>query len=126
MNARVICAAVAAGLLFLYWRGWRTTVKAGAVVIWGPGMARAQPLIERAHYECDIGRGPVVTSGREGEHVAGSLHYNGEAGDYRTRDLTSWQVMCLVGRMRALLGSAYQVIDENTTSNPHIHVEYQP
>lgn len=126
MSWRAAALAGSALALYLHWRGWRLTVKAGAVVLWGPGMARAQPLVERAHYECDIGRGPVVTSARDSEHIPGSLHYQGEAGDYRCRDLTSWQIVCLIGRLRALLGPDYTVIDECNTGSPHIHVGYRP
>lgn len=67
----------------------------------------------------------VVTSGMEGEHSAGSLHYYGYAVDYRTRYFTPAEkrsvASALQSRLNAVAGfGKYYVLPERT----HIHVHY--
>lgn len=64
----------------------------------------------------------VVTSGMEGQHMAGSRHYRGEALDFRTRHLSAAARSRLRQRMAELLGREYDVVLERT----HLHVEYDP
>ena len=62
----------------------------------------------------------VVTSGVDGQHRAGSLHYVGLAVDLRRwnlRDPTAF-----VDRLKESLGPSFDVLLERT----HIHVEFQP
>ena len=120
-NARAFWFAAGAALLYAYHRGYRVTVKDGVVLALAPEMARALPLIEAAHSDIGI-RPPIITSGSEGEHQPGSLHYVGKAIDLRTRDLPSLKVVQLVYALRAWLGEDFDVIDEGD----HIHVEYDP
>ena len=114
----LLIGAVAA---LMYWRGYRITVKDGVVLALAPEMARAWWRIVQAHRDVGL-RDPIVTSGTEGDHMAGSLHYVGKAIDLRSRDLTSMQVVQLLGSLRAWLGEDFDVIDEVN----HIHVEYDP
>ena len=74
------------------------------------------------------GRDGVITSGRDGQHGANSLHYSGEAIDLRSRDLTPAQVNNVIMALRNILGNDYDVVDEHTDNmeSPHIHVEYDP
>lgn len=120
-NARAFWYAVGAVILYALLRGYRVIVKDGVVLALSPEMARALPLIDAAHASIGI-RQPIYTSGTEGEHQPGSLHYVGKAVDLRTRDLTSLQVVQLLGSLRAWLGEDFDVIDEGD----HIHVEYDP
>lgn len=64
----------------------------------------------------------VVTSGTDGAHSAGSLHYYGLALDFRTRyfdDITRRKV----GKeLIEALGNHYDVVIHSS----HIHVEYDP
>jgi hypothetical protein len=62
----------------------------------------------------------VVTSGTDGTHSAGSLHYYGYALDVRTRFLTEDEKKQVVEQLRNDLQSDYHVIEHST----HIHVEY--
>ena len=110
--------------LYVLARGYRLRSLNGVVLILSPEMERAIGPIAAAHYSCGVTRGPLVTSGAEGEHSPGSLHYSGNALDFRTRDLTSYQVVCLVGRISQALGPDYDVLDEYDP--PHLHVEYDP
>jgi hypothetical protein len=56
-----------------------------------------------------------VTSIRDGNHMAGSLHYNGNAFDIRKGNLTK-------GDVQVCSGHKFDVIEHKT----HFHVEYDP
>lgn len=62
----------------------------------------------------------VITSGTEGIHSAGSLHYYGYALDFRTSFFTQDEVTQVVDELRKLLTNDYDVIEHKT----HIHIEY--
>jgi hypothetical protein len=65
----------------------------------------------------------VVTSGRDGQHMSGSLHYSGNAMDLRRHDLDAKGVTGqAVNMLRSQLGGDYDVVLESD----HIHVEYDP
>jgi hypothetical protein len=76
---------------------------------------------ERAFAEWNLTA--VITSGRDGVHMASSKHYTGDALDFRR-----WQsdaigrTTQIVEHMRSLLGSEFDVVLERT----HIHAEYDP
>lgn len=61
-----------------------------------------------------------ITSGTEGKHSAGSLHYVGAALDIRLPPpaLTS----DILNRLRESLGAEFDVVLESS----HIHIEFQP
>lgn len=62
----------------------------------------------------------VVTSVTDGEHMRGSLHYVGAAGDFRvTEDMDGED---LRNRIAEALGADFDVVLEGD----HIHVEWQP
>jgi hypothetical protein len=67
-------------------------------------------------YECNI------TAGRDGKHKKNSLHYSGNAIDFRIRDVPQQIRTDLSSRIRRSLGQDFQVVLHNT----HLHVEYQP
>lgn len=102
--------------------------KPGVVLNLQPDMARALPAIEQAHADAGIIRGAIITSGTDGEHMEGSLHYVGLAVDLRTRDLTPVEVAKLAVALRkrlnggATVDTPYNVVVETQ----HIHVEYDP
>lgn len=116
--------------LFVATRSLGATVKfkPGVTLNLQPAMSRALPLIELAHTDAGITRGAIITSGTDGEHMAGSLHYVGLAVDLRTRDLTPVEVSKLVAALRkrlnggATVDTPYNVVVESE----HIHVEYDP
>ena len=63
----------------------------------------------------------VVTSGLNGIHSAGSLHYYGRAVDLRTRYFDSRERIDRIAEMvRTELGQDYDVVVENS----HIHAEW--
>jgi hypothetical protein len=64
----------------------------------------------------------IITSGRDGKHRAGSLHYLGRALDFRTRHVISHHKTQIVDSLAARLGPDYDVVLEET----HLHVEYDP
>lgn len=68
----------------------------------------------------DFGQELVITSGLDGEHSAGSLHYYGLAVDLRTRYFLGEDKMKVTKLLRKALGSGYVVLAEST----HIHVGY--
>jgi len=82
-----------------------------------PRIEAALPLIEEVYKE--FGESElVITSGRDGVHMEGSLHYEGKAMDIRF-----WTVLEeLTKRIKAKLGVGYDVLLEKD----HIHIEWDP
>jgi hypothetical protein len=69
----------------------------------------------------------VITSGSEGTHMVGSLHYKDRALDFRTKHLSPAEKNTLVKAVKRRLGTDYDVILENADgTNEHLHVEYDP
>jgi hypothetical protein len=64
----------------------------------------------------------VMTSGSDGKHSKGSLHYKGCAIDIRTRHIDVSRARTLAQRLIEALGENFDVVVERT----HIHVEYDP
>lgn len=64
----------------------------------------------------------VITSGIDGKHSAGSLHYVGLALDFRIRDVPADERERLRSKIAANLGPGFDFIIEND----HYHLEYQP
>lgn len=62
----------------------------------------------------------VITSGRDGIHSAGSLHYYGYAVDIRIWGLSDYQIQAICKKFKNVLGKSYDVIFEGD----HIHIEY--
>ena len=62
----------------------------------------------------------VITSARDGDHRPGSMHYQGDAIDLRSRNLPD--AFSARDRLQTLLGDEYDVVLEAD----HIHVEYDP
>jgi len=68
------------------------------------------------------GEALVVTSGLDGRHKKGSLHYVGLAVDLRSRYFVPAIRATVTRELRGSLGDGFQVIGEKD----HIHVEYDP
>lgn len=64
----------------------------------------------------------TITSGSDGDHKTGSLHYSGNAVDLRIRHLHPDDLKHIVSAARAALGSDYDIVIEPD----HIHFEYDP
>ncbi len=79
-------------------------------------------LIEADRIWKNNGQEAVVTSGLDGVHSAGSLHYYGRAVDFRTRYFDELHKRKVAKLLREALGGSYDVIEHST----HIHVEYDP
>ena len=69
-----------------------------------------------------FGQTLVITSGRDGTHMEGSKHYEGNACDYRTRYFDDGTKEMVANTLAYILGYSYDVVIEST----HIHVEYDP
>jgi hypothetical protein len=68
--------------------------------------------------------GLVITSGSDGQHMAGSKHYTGEAFDLRTKTLNATMRSTLMRELRRELGPQFTVLLEDAgTSNEHAHVQ---
>lgn len=70
----------------------------------------------------DLEKDFVITSGTEGRHSAGSLHYSGAAIDIRTRHLSEAQKRAVSARIIGALTHEYDVVLERD----HLHIEFQP
>jgi hypothetical protein len=92
-------------------------------VSWNPteALARAYSIAESVI--TGLGAPFVVTSGTDGKHSVGSLHYGGNAMDVRRWDLDRLgKTSQAVSLIRAQLGNDFDVILESD----HIHIEYDP
>jgi hypothetical protein len=71
----------------------------------------------------------VITSGTDGAHSAGSLHYYGRAVDLRIRDFDAQTVsLVFVALKKELddLGNKYISYYDVVQHKTHIHAEYDP
>lgn len=85
-----------------------------------PEMALAATVVESVyqhfHHEC------TITSALDGKHSTNSLHYSGNALDFRTRDISSNITLNLRKTVEDRLGPEFDVVLEQD----HLHVEFQP
>jgi hypothetical protein len=69
----------------------------------------------------------LITSGNDGTHMPGSLHYKDRALDFRTKHLSLADKKALVTAVKRRLGKDYDVILEYAgEANEHLHVEHDP
>jgi hypothetical protein len=85
-----------------------------------PEMALAYPMIQYVFHK--FGSPCVITSSKEGKHMIGSLHYVGQALDFRSRNIAAHNKGGLIAALREALGSQFDIVDRKT----HIHIEFQP
>jgi len=82
-----------------------------------------------AAWAANGGPTPVITSGNDGRHSNGSLHFSNQAIDLRTNNISDSLSAIIAADLQARVGDDYDVIFERFPSNPandHIHVEYDP
>lgn len=91
-------------------------VKLHPSTAWAAGM----PIVREVFR--DFGYTATITSGRDGKHMTGSLHYSGQAFDFRSRDIASADLHHLVATLAEALGKEFDVVLESD----HIHVEFDP
>ena len=77
------------------------------------GLGRVADLYDS--FDSYINEDLFVTSIREGNHKAGSLHYDGLAFDIQLGGRTT-------GQIREVLGSSWDVVNEEN----HVHCEFDP
>jgi hypothetical protein len=85
-----------------------------------PELLIAVMAAERVYNEA--GHDLTLTACIDGRHMAGSLHYSGQAVDVRTNDVPIAEVPKLVARIKACVGGEFDVLFESN----HIHIEFQP
>jgi len=69
----------------------------------------------------------VMTEGTGGDHMVGSLHYQGLAVDLRTSNINDSDKPVILAELKANLGLEYDVIFEGAgTPNEHYHIEFDP
>lgn len=96
-------------------------IKEGAS-LQGLDISMRHALIKADKIWNELGQELVITSGTDGEHSAGSLHYYGLAVDLRTRYFSDEEKSIAYGRLiKELEWMGYRVISEPT----HIHIERQ-
>ncbi|MEA3064665.1 MAG: hypothetical protein QOJ27_1111 [Sphingomonadales bacterium] len=104
-------------------------VKAGAMVSnLHPRMAPVIVAVAQAASTLGL-PGPVITSGNDSKHQAGSLHFKNRALDFRANNITDAQAASLQHAVAAIVGRDYDVIFEMFPANPandHLHVEFDP
>jgi hypothetical protein len=62
----------------------------------------------------------VITSGCDGQHEPFSLHYEGKALDFRTRDMSPTTQIEFVKYLRDRLDTCFDIVLESD----HLHIEY--
>ena len=82
-----------------------------------------------AAWQAAGGPTPVITSGNDGRHSVGSLHFSDLAIDLRANNISDSLAQSIANDLSNRLGSDFDVIFESFPSNPandHIHLEYDP
>jgi hypothetical protein len=85
-----------------------------------PQIVAAFPIIESVFLS--FGKESILTSGTEGQHMAGSLHPKGLAADWRIHHVPQAMHAQLIEKLQKALGKEFQVILELD----HAHVEFDP
>mgnify|MGYP001097663456 CR=1 FL=1 len=85
-----------------------------------PEILLAIVIAERAYAE--VGCELMLTSGIEGQHSVGSLHYAGSAVDLRTLNVPTGKLQPLIEKIRVAVGPDFDVVLESN----HLHIEFQP
>jgi len=83
-----------------------------------PEIVATFPVIESAFSPKEA----IITSGRDGKHSPGSLHYSGNAVDLRIRHLVEGESGKILLLLQTWLTDEFDVVLEED----HIHVEFQP
>ena len=75
----------------------------------------------------------IITCGSDGTHSNKSLHYSGNALDYRTRHMTETEAIEVHAEIRKQLPKDFDVVNHpreilaGVVKSPgHLHIEYQP
>jgi hypothetical protein len=71
-------------------------------------------------YDCQI------TSGTEGQHMAGSLHYIGKAHDFMTHHVSRITLPNLVKEVVDALPGYVVLLEDLDLPNEHMHVQFSP
>ena len=79
-------------------------------------------MVVQSHFAQVGAKYCIITSAKDGVHGKNSLHYTGDAVDFRTRTLDAATVEAIAEAVREALGRHYDVVVEPT----HLHVEFQP
>lgn len=100
-------------------------VKTGAVPSDRPEVVYMRGVLARIW--ANHGYRLTITSGLDGEHRDDSLHYEGLAEDYRSRDVKREDLAILQREAQAALGPNYQFFLEYLNGpNEHFHGEFDP
>lgn len=74
-----------------------------------------------------LGYDLTITSANDSKHSTTSLHYSGQAIDLRVRGMSQSEMKSVSELIRERLTMHFDVsLESSTTSNAHIHIEYQP
>ena len=91
-----------------------------------PQMVMGALIVKSVYQKLDPACSCTVTSANDSKHGDKSLHYEGNALDFRTHDFTA-NKLYLVQEVKSSLGIHFDVVLEGVgTANEHLHVEYQP
>jgi hypothetical protein len=83
-------------------------------------------LIFENVYRGLVGSNPVITAIMDGVHMEGSLHYTGNAVDFRANDLAPEMVVAVVAECKKYLDADFDVIAHGEGLNFHFHMEFDP
>lgn len=89
-----------------------------------PQMALAAQVVASVY--ASFNANCTITSANDSTHMNGSLHYKGNALDFRVRDFSGDRHV-LAEMVEQALGRDFDVLLESVgTPNEHLHVEYDP
>lgn len=91
-----------------------------------PQMVLAAVIINNIYQALDPKASCTITSANDSKHMRKSLHYSGNALDFRTHDFKG-DKSTLLKEALTNLGEDFDVVFEGVgTPQEHLHVEYQP
>jgi hypothetical protein len=90
-----------------------------------PQMSAALPIVGGVYGKHDVDC--VCTCGSNGKHSRTSLHYSGNALDFRTKHLDPSLKATILSEVQQALSAEFDVLLEDMRGpNEHLHVEWQP
>jgi len=74
-----------------------------------------------------LGITTTITVGSNGKHMPGSKHYEGNASDIRSKNMSKDVKPVFLNMVLARLGNSYEgFLEDKGTDNEHFHIEYDP
>jgi hypothetical protein len=101
----------------------RTWIKEGVLGHLCPEMRRAKRALQLYYYRNDLDF--YITSKEEGNHTAGSCHYEGAALDFKRQGMTKQHIRIAL-EVDGLNPDDFDIIEYDHANGDFFHVEWDP